>query len=61
MMLIPLITKGAERVAETDPHGLTLTLISVAGVIGSAVAAGIRRIEAVAGISAESHVRAEED
>ncbi len=41
MMLIPLITKGAERVAETDPHGLTLTLISVAGVIGSAVAAGI--------------------
>lgn len=41
MMLIPLITKGAERVAEADPHGLTLTLISVAGVIGSAVAAGI--------------------
>lgn len=37
MMLIPLITKGAERVAETDPHGLTLTLISVAVVFSALI------------------------
>lgn len=30
MMLNPLtITEGAQRVAEADPHGLTLTLVSV--------------------------------